>query len=366
LTTRAIEHLNQLAANEQAETGSARYLDLWVPSESILVFELELPRVSRRKLEEMLPWMLEERLLGSPEEFEFIPGPSAGSASLVFVVPRSELSRWLLLAQSHGGIPARMAPDYLALAYEEGRWSICLEAGRMLVRTGAYTGFAADIETGWAQLELLARQQPEPPKYSCLQKGEVSTPEYFADKLDTQSGAINWAFTELPIGINLLPSRLKPKKSSVVRQWWPVAASFAFLFVLTLSYLLVQSWAWQKDIGALNQGVSRAYEQLFGEPLRGPAEEAASLAEAKMRVLEHQYINMQRPPLAQMVSLDRIFSTCVDCDLLALEQTENGIQVELQESEQIKARLAGIPEWEYRWEATDTEGVSRLFVEDQR
>ena len=366
LTTKSIEHLNQLAADELTTGDRGRQIDLWVPSESVLVFELELPRVSRRKLDDMLPWLLEERLLASPDEFEFIVGPPVNSGSLVFAVPRAELSRWLILAQSHGADPVRMAPDYLALAYEEGRWTICIGDGRMLVRTGVYTGFATDIDSGWVQLELLSRQQPEAVRYSCLQKGDVKIPDYFADKLDVQTGAITWSFTELPAGINLLPARLKSGKSSQLGQWWPVAASFAFLFLLTLSYLLIQSWLWQRDIAVLEQGVSVAYDQLFGEPLRGSAVGAKSLAESRMRILEHQYVSMRRPPVAQLVSLDQIFSNCTDCDLILLQQTENGIQLELSESEQIRTRLAGVTEWTYSWQPTDREGVSRLLVEEPR
>ena len=331
-----------------------------------MVFELELPKVSRRKLDEMLPWMLEEQLLGAPNEFEFVIGPAAASGTLVFAVPKAELSRWQMLAQSHGGDIVRMAPDYLALPYEDGRWTLCIDDGRILVRTGAYTGFAASIDSGWVQLELLARQQSEPVRYSCLQKNEAVIPEYFAGKLDTQSGSINWSFSELPLGINLLPARLKPKKSSGLRQWWPVAASFAFLFLMVLSFLLVQSWVWQRDIPVLEQGISATYQQLFAEPLRGSAVDAKTQAQAKMSLLEHQYISLQRPPIALLVSLDRVFSTCTDCDMLLLEQSENAIHIELNESEQIKARLAGVTDWSYRWQPTDREGVSRLIVGDGR
>jgi type II secretion system protein L len=366
LATRSIEHLNQLAAREPANDGGRGHIDLWVPSESVLVFELELPKVSRRKLDDMLPWMLEEQLLGAPSEFEFVTGPAVASGTLVFAVPKAELSRWQMLAQSHGGSAVRMAPDYLALPFEEGRWTLCIEDGRMLVRTGTYTGFSASIDTGWAQLELLARQKSEPVRYSCLQKTKTDVPEYFTGKLDVQAGSINWSFTELPLGINLLPARLKSKKSSGFRQWWPVAASFAFFCLLALSFLLVQSWVWQRDITVLEQGVSATYQQLFAEPLRGSAADAVDLAQSKMSLLEHQYITLQRPPIAQLVSLDRIFSTCADCDMLLLEQSENGIQIELNESEQIKARLAGLPDWNYRWQPTDSEGVSRLIVEDGR
>ena len=337
-----------------------------MPSESVLVFELDLPKVSRRKLDEMLPWLLEERLLGSPDDYEFVVGPAANTGSLVFAVPRIELSQWMMLARSHGCDPVRIAPDYLALAYEEGRWTVCIDAGRMLVRTGVYTGFATDIDSGWIQLELLARQQPEPVRFSCLQKDEVAVPDYFADKLDTQTGAVSWSFTELPVGVNLLPARFKAQKSPGLQKWWPAAASFVLLFLLSLSYLLIQSRVWQRDIAVLESGVSSAYEQLFGEPLSGSAAEAKSLAESRMRMLEHQYIAMQRPPMAQINSLDQIFSNCTDCALLLLEQTENGVQLELSENDQIKARLAGITEWTYSWQPTDREGVARLLVEARR
>lgn len=339
-------------------------MDLWVPSERILIFELELPKVSLRKLQEMLPWMLEDRLLSSPESFEFILGPAIDDATgLVYVIEKSVYARWMMVAESAAVRPDCMAPDFMALPYEEGRWTVCAEAGRLLVRTGPYTGFASEIDFGWQQLELLITQCEEPVRLSSLQDAEIEVPDFFQDKLDTQRGHINWGFAELPRSINLLPARLKPKSSTAFNLWLPTMATAALAVLLTLTYMLVQSWVWQRDIVLLEEAVAAGYEALFSEKLRVPAHEMLDQAEARLNLMEHQYIGLQNSPMAELNSLDRIFSTCSDCELMAISQSGKGISLSLKQSPRISSRLQGLEGWQAQWGSEDKNGYSKVSLQ---
>ena len=362
-----IEHLDLLASRTVDVDVAPEQTELWVSSESVLIFELELPKVSLRKQQEMLPWMLEDKLLSSPEDFEFCIGPETDSGHIVYAVSRANLSQWVMVAQAAAVSPDSMAPDFFALPYEDGRWAVYADQGRLLVRTGLYTGFAADLSFGWQQLQLLLEQEEQAPRLSFLQSSAVEVPSFFEDKLDTQTGQINWSFSELPQGINLLPKNMKPKKASGSGLvWWPVAASMAVFFLTAVAYMLVQSWAWQRDITTLEAGIASAYEDIFKEDFRGRPEEVMFYGEQKMSLLEHQYIVMQSSPMVALGALDRPLSGCTDCSIIGLKQIDGGLQFELKETSAVKSRFAGLSEWDFSWSPSSTEGYSLLTVEPAR
>lgn len=363
----AIEHLNQLAARQTMADAVPDGLGLWVPSEHIMVFRLELPKVSRRKLQEMLPWLLEDRLLSSPDDFEFIAGPELdGGLSLVYVVAKARLKQWLLLAESASVSPERMVPDFLALPYEEGRWTLYTDKGRLLVRSGVYEGFAADLEFGWQQLQLLLSQLEEPVRLSHLSSADseagTAIPDQLREQLDTETGKINWSFTELPVGLDILPSAYKPKRVNSLGLWVPAMSAAALLLLLSMTYMLVQSWVWQKDELLLQAAIAETYQTLFSTQIQDSALDLKSLGEWQLGLLEHQYLSMQSSPLAELSSLDSILSSCPDCVLMSLSQTDMGLSLRLKDSPRIRTRLDALEGWSSDWGTVDETGFNTLSV----
>jgi len=372
----AIDHLNQLASRHANDVDEPEQVDLWVPSERVLSFRVELPKVSRRKQQEMLPWLLEDRLLSSPDNFEFIlgaqldkelgneqPGKPDATETLVYVIEKTVFGQWMLLAEAANVAPAKMAPDFLALPYEDGRWTLYTDEGRLLVRTGVYEGFAANLEFGWQQLELLLAQQDIPIRISHLASSDTTIPENLTDRIDTETGKINWAFTELPVSLDILPSYYRPKRSSSLSVWVPAIAATVSLSIFLMSYMLIQSWAWQRDVLVLEVAVTEAYETLFSKKISGHALNAAESAREHLALLEHQYITSQTSPQAELAALDRVFSTCSDCVLMGLTQTDSGLNIRLKDNARLKSRLDGIDGWSMNWGAPDAKGMSSLLIQ---
>lgn len=383
----AIDHLNQLASRHAAEGQPVEPIGLWVPSESVLVFRVELPRVSRRKQQEMLPWLLEDRLLSSPEDFEFILGAQLDSAAneavsaektetstLVYAIEKNSIGQWMLLAGAAAVSPERMVPDFLALPYEEGRWTVYTDEGRLLVRSGVYEGFAATLEFGWQQLELLLAQKDlatgdQRTRLSHLAtSSETRIPKTLLDRLDTETGKINWAFTELPRGLNLLPPAYKPKGSSSLKPWMPAMALGTLLIVLCTLYMLVQTGSWQRDALVLEKAVAESYEALFSarlpESVSGSDFGSATheMAKQKLALLEHQYIAGQTSPLAELGALDPEFSACSGCVLMGVDQTEAGLNIRLKDNARLKSRLDGLEGWSIDWGTTDAKGMNSVSI----
>ena len=67
-------------------------LSLWVPSERISLHRIDAPTAPLRKWPSLIPWMLEERILGSIDEVHFALGERFDDGSIdVYVVDRSDM-----------------------------------------------------------------------------------------------------------------------------------------------------------------------------------------------------------------------------------------------------------------------------------
>ncbi|MBC6427645.1 MAG: hypothetical protein GDA55_00130 [Cellvibrionales bacterium] len=360
----SVEHLHQLPTRQPEPDTPPQTLDLWAPAEPLMLFELELPKVTRRKREEMLPWLLEDRLLNPPEQFEFLLGPALeNGTNLIYVLEKQVLRQWVSLATAAGVRPGRMAPDFLVLPYEPGRWTLYTGDGRILVRSGPHTGFAARLEAdGWQQLQLLLGQQDDNLRISHLATDpDLEIPAFLAERLDTQEGTINWTFDALPPAVNLLPESYKPARTALWLPWLPLAASATVLLVAVLAQMLAQSWAWQRDTATLEASVTEAYQQIFGEPLTADPRTAQQQANRHLQLLEHQALAWQSTPLAELGALDRLFSGCADCLVQQIAQHDAGLSITVDQAAAVRPRLEGLAGWHTDWE-TDAAAATQRFT----
>jgi hypothetical protein len=257
----------------------------------------------------------------------------------------------------------RFAPDFLALPYEADRWTLYTDEGRLIVRTGVYEGFATDLDFGWQQLALMHSQLNEPVRISHLSAADIEIPNGLRNYIDSQNGKINWSFTELPAGLDILPGAYKSNRSSNFARWFPALTSLAVLLLFVMSYMLVQSWVWQRDSAVLELGIAETYQSLFSKQLEGPAVDVAKLAEAQLGLLEHQYIRMQTAPLVELAALDRVLSSCTDCSLMSISQFDQGIRLRLKGTPQNRSRLNTLEGWNLNWGQADARGFNTLIVQ---
>lgn len=141
-----ITHLEELVRLPSGSS-SREPLTLWVPGEEVTFHRLARPQAPRHKWAELLPLMLEERLLGDPADLHCAYAVDDSQQWLdVACVSRATLQRWQLLAGASGPSAARMVPDVLALPIEGDRWSLHVDGQRCLVRTGSNSGFACNLD----------------------------------------------------------------------------------------------------------------------------------------------------------------------------------------------------------------------------
>lgn len=143
----------------RAGTAPAEPVGVWLPGEAFAVHRLPAPPVSRRKLLAMAPWLLEERLLGSPEGLAFAVGPRGPDGTVpVLCASRSALEDW---REALAGVPWRLlAPDFYLLPWsDQALHCTCLE-DRWLARFDRFSGLAGPAELVFAALERARGERP--------------------------------------------------------------------------------------------------------------------------------------------------------------------------------------------------------------
>jgi general secretion pathway protein L len=122
-----------------------------IPSADVLLTQIKLPRLNRRRLQQALPYALEEQLLDDVDKLHFACGPYAADFSLpVAVIHKQRLEQWLQLLQQAAISADLLIPLTLALPYHRQQWHVAIIRGQAQVRTDLYAGFSsepANLET---------------------------------------------------------------------------------------------------------------------------------------------------------------------------------------------------------------------------
>ena len=152
----------QQGAPSAAIVASARRTVVLVPGTEVSLQEARVPGRNRQRVLRAIPFALEEQLADDVDRLHFAPGASLGEDIYpVVVVERERMDGWAALLLEHGITADQMVPDILAVPQIEG-WSLVPDEGRVLVRSGAYSGFACDTESLDALVALFAAREQLP------------------------------------------------------------------------------------------------------------------------------------------------------------------------------------------------------------
>ncbi|WP_417362407.1 type II secretion system protein GspL [Gallaecimonas pentaromativorans] len=235
------------------------------PGSSFFCTALKQANKSRQFLK-AVPFMLEEELADDVDSLHFLLKPQ-GEQVAVLAVRHQLMQEWLGWLEEAGIEPWKLVPDFLALPLVEGAWSALSIDGELLLRTGAYTGLTVPQELAeWVVAPLVGDDVQPVEAY-----GDVTLP---LTCTQTQLPA------ELPLAVpakqadalnvDLLsgPYQRKSQSNTLVKRWWPVAASFGVLLLVALVGKGVAIYQLSAQSSALEQQIARDYGRLFpGERL---------------------------------------------------------------------------------------------------
>lgn len=261
---------------------------VWVPSQDVVLTQVRLPKMSRTRLAEALPFALEEQLIADVETLHFAAGEHKPDQDLpVMVVAHEKMQAWLSLLRAWSIEPHCLLPDVYGLPVIEGAWQIAIN-DLALVRTGLYQGFACDKNNLSALLELTASTfLPERIAIhnytgkahaitldmpTLIQEEQISREQFLSD--------LSRMSQSLP-GKNLLQGKYAVKKSvlpQVDKIWKATTYLACALVALLFLYPLMSYFILKQKANNIDQSIAQIYKRHFPQ--------ARNIVAPKMRMEE--------------------------------------------------------------------------------
>ena len=176
---------------------------LWVPSERIGLHSIDIPSAPERKWAELIPWILEDRVLQPVEEMHFVVAARDDQQVHILAVSQQDIREWIRIADNAGIAAVAMAPDFMALDWEPGILSVGWREGMLLVRDGINSGFAALPAVGWVMVDSILKSTSVIPRLSISLPDEDMVPEHLRAEANINSSSVDWQFSAFP-AVNLM------------------------------------------------------------------------------------------------------------------------------------------------------------------
>jgi type II secretion system protein L len=324
-------------------------MTLFFPSEHVALHWLEKPSAPRRKWNELLPWLLEERLLSSVDGLLFLPLAEHEHRVLVLVVARARLR--MVLDQEGEPLSEAVAllPDYFALPWQENDISIADRGdGCWVVRYGLWEGFAAPAGLACALVQQILDEQAQAGLRLWIAEAEL--PAMLRARIATREGKLDWSNPPplapvLAKKANLLIREFAPRTKPVLAQWWPTSALLLLGLALIHTTLRVEAEKLRTEVALLEKRQTLTVASLFpdlnvsstnsGSDLRSEVEQYVN-----WRFLQRQQLN--QPVAVMLHNLDYLLHGC-HCELSRLEVQASGGSLQLSADSSVEPfRLAAL------------------------
>lgn len=327
---------------------------LWVPSERIGLHSIDIPSAPERKWAELIPWILEDRVLQPVEEMHFVVAARDDQQVHILAVSQQDIREWIRIADNAGIAAVAMAPDFMALDWEPGILSVGWREGMLLVRDGINSGFAALPAVGWVMVDSILKSTSVIPRLSISLPDEDMVPEHLRAEANINSSSVDWQFSAFP-AVNLMTAEFKPKAARPVWfQWWPVAASTIAVLLLTVIYLQLASRSFEAEVSDLQQHLLTSHSRVFGGA-KPALVEFRSSAEARIEQLFKQQKSLQAEPVAALSALDAVMNAC-QCELQAMTASKSGVQLKVLSGSKLLNKSLNVPGYQISLEQDQKAG----------
>ena len=347
----SVDHIHSLdrrITNQGDAFGSiddlrATPMQLWVPTERIGFHQVEVPTAPERKWPQLIPWLLEDRILQPVEEMHFvIAGRTDNNQLQVLAVSREDMQHWCRVAENSAVAASSMVPDYLALPWEAGRINVGWREGTVVVRSGPDQGFAASPEIAWAMIDRLIQSAEVAPRLSISIPDQSLVPQYLGQTADINDSNIDWEFTDIPATPNLLQGDFKPRSSQTSQaSWLPVMGLAALALVLLFAYLQISNNLLGKQVQQLEQQLVSGSSKLFGTGNINAAD-VRSLAEQRLSYMFAQQQSLRTGAVVGLTALDALMSDC-ECNLVSMTAGDDKLSLVIDSGSKLKSRALNIP-----------------------
>jgi general secretion pathway protein L len=293
-----------------------------VPTNDISFFAVEMPKVARSKWAQLIPWLLEDKLLTPADDVHF----AFGERNEVGLVPVAVVAKVLMQnwVDSFEAAPVENCiADIFELPFVEGKWVVSYQADYARVRSSESEGFAGS--KAWVDAVIVAQSEIEL---------EVCNDDFVAAKAMVS-----------PASINLLQGAYKPNKrkgSGEAKAWLPIALATVAILLLFITTILVEAYQFNQTAESYRQSSLRDFERLFGSTLNADGGGLREEAEYLQRYAQHKGRRGEGVS-GLLQAVDRVISKCARCNLIAMQAENNKLELTFSEVEtELEAKLTKI------------------------
>ncbi|MGV6807988.1 MAG: type II secretion system protein GspL [bacterium] len=238
----------------------------WVPSEAVSCHLLDAPNVPDKKLQGMIPWMLEEHCLAPPEQLSFAVAQQRVAGRLpVITVAHSALSGWRESLFASGVHCPQLIPDFFMLPWREGSVSLSVSEGRAILRTGQFQGLAGPADWVVSLLGLKEFSQRELDVYGSVPEALF---ENVAQQRINHAGIVARFAPEKPF-LAFQGVAATSKAASLGRPEKAALALLMLVLILAPAASLVQTARINTEANQVETVLKDAYRRITGEEYRG-------------------------------------------------------------------------------------------------
>ncbi len=240
---------NSRLADLSALVAASDSMDISVvlPGNQVTSFEIALPQIKRRHLDQALPYLLEEELAAPIETLHIAHGDASADGRLICAaIDKTLLEQYLALLADAGIKPRQMLPDYWTINPVELP-QLRHKDSRLLLRLTMAEGLSLPDDTDRETLNKILAEA-----------SETFTEETCNTVADWQPGEIAAA------PVNLLQGAYAPEKTSTAQYWLkPAAVAMAASLFIFIGYFFVAGWYFNQQADKLADQAETLYKDYF-------------------------------------------------------------------------------------------------------
>lgn len=256
------------------DLADGRQVILIVPGEDVLLTSSKLPKLSKSRLSQALPYALEEQVIPEVESLHFAAGEYQPDNELpVAIVAKEKMQQWIELLQSWDVMADQFIAEFFCLPVEENCWQVVV-TNKIIIRITEYKALTCDPESIHEICQLLLAQSHVTPQnfyinyYESQNKLKLNTPFPVTEQVFPSKQIIeDFARSVLQTPhINLLQGQFATKKSKfpergrLIQFMAGLAVAWA---ILIFSYPTVSYFFLHHKVRELDARIADIYKQNF-------------------------------------------------------------------------------------------------------
>lgn len=322
------QHLDdpqQTSWSQLPTTNKKNEVILIVPATDVSLKILQLPKVNRRKIQQAIPYMLEQYLAEDTNKLHFSFMRNKHDDSVTIAIVKKELMvKWLNQLQDNQLKVTACIPESLLLPMHNDGWTITLEDQSAIIRFNRYQGTAIEqsllpylLEQ---KLNTLKKDDFDSARLNKDQTDHVAQPvfhiylhsvEQYKDLLAKIKGQTKLHIQDKPLlltladtiqnnkcPLNLLQNEFQPIEKINKRSWMIMLCLLVSMIPLMFTAKIAQNLTLKNQLNNANGQVSSSYQQIFPQ--------ATSVTAPRIRIQEKIDAlrqGQQNSPFIQLLSI---------------------------------------------------------------